>query len=103
MPKLPRFVAAAVGRPPAEKLEMVENALFALCKHIEDRGYSFGDMADNGENAPVRFFAEDENGARRASELVRFLLGVIWAEEIVKDRGMLVPIDTPVGFDLKRN
>lgn len=80
-------VAAAVGRSSAEKLSLIEHVLDDLCKHMEKRGYSFENEADG----PANFFARDTEGAAAASELLRGLLRIIWAEKVVDGMGLMAP------------
>lgn len=84
---IPPFVAASVGKSPEEKLKLIEHLAFDLCRLLDERGYSF----KGGADAPRKFFEEHPSAPRIGSELVRHLLGIVWAEDMVNGMGPLTP------------
>jgi hypothetical protein len=87
---LPPFVHMSAGQSPKARLKLVEGLLFDMCKIIDERGYSFS----KSSTAIQDFVVNDEEAPEILEEMMRHLLGVVWADD-------LLPEKKP--FDLSRN
>ena len=70
------------GRPDSEKVKFLRHTLLDFCKYIHRRGYRFDELND----APREFFVHDKRGPQSGSNLIRSLLSIVDAEELVESR-----------------
>ena len=70
------------GRSDREKVGVLKNVLLDFCKYIHRRGYRFDQLDD----APREFFVHDKRGPQSGSNLIRSLLSIVDAEELVESR-----------------
>ena len=70
------------GRSDSEKVKFLRHTLLDFCKYIHRRGYRF----DKLDDAPGEFFAHDKRGPQSGSNLIRSLLSIVNAEELVESQ-----------------
>ena len=68
------------GRSDSENVKFLMHTLMDFCKYIHRRGYRFDELYD----APREFFVHDKRGAQSGSNLIRPLLSIVDAEELVE-------------------
>jgi hypothetical protein len=78
--RINKLALIAAGESSASKLAIIRGMLSSFCERIHESGYSFAELDD----APRSFCEGDPNAGKTYSKLVRDLLAITYAEEVVE-------------------
>ena len=83
---MPLSCLLAAGEGDDAKMALVTENVMSLCQYISDAGDEFG----AGSDGPLQFFNEHKHSAKAGADLIKNLLCIIWAEELVKEKGAVI-------------
>ena len=83
---MPLICLLAAGEDGDAKMALVTENVMSLCRYIDENGYSFGE----GSDGPLQFFKEHKHSAKAGADLIKNLLCIIYAEELVKEKGTAI-------------